>query len=211
MRVLFTAFPSVGHLHPMVPLATAFRRRGHDVRLATGENLASWARDCGLEVVTAGLTEQAAVAEASAQVPRGGQIGPYMFANVAPRPMLDDLVSLARAWPPDLIVHEEGEYAAPALARRLGVPCVTHSWNSPCRATTTRREAAARVRSLWPPASQRDASITGDISWTLARGRSSRLTSPTSRACCRSVPCRSTVPPGRRRRGSRASSHRRCT
>lgn len=38
MRVLLTTQPAYGHFHPMLPIATALRNDGHDVRFATGSS-----------------------------------------------------------------------------------------------------------------------------------------------------------------------------
>ena len=57
MRILLTSFPAYGHLHPLVPLALAAQAQGHQVRVATGPNLTEWVRQCGLEPVTIGLSE----------------------------------------------------------------------------------------------------------------------------------------------------------
>jgi UDP:flavonoid glycosyltransferase YjiC (YdhE family) len=46
MRVLLTTCPAVGHFHPLAPLAAALRR-GDDVVIASGENLADWVQSCG--------------------------------------------------------------------------------------------------------------------------------------------------------------------
>jgi UDP:flavonoid glycosyltransferase YjiC (YdhE family) len=47
--------------------------------------------------------------------------------------MLRDLSRLAETWSPDVVVHEEGEFAAPLFAAMRGIPCVTNSWPAPAR------------------------------------------------------------------------------
>ena len=49
MRLLFTAFPGYGHVHPMLPLARAALRAGHDVRFATGPDLVERVRSYGFD------------------------------------------------------------------------------------------------------------------------------------------------------------------
>ncbi len=63
--------------------------------------------------------------------------------------MAADLLRLGQEWRPDLIVHEEGEYAAVLVATRLGIPCVTHSSATPARSPFERAEAIARLGPLW--------------------------------------------------------------
>jgi UDP:flavonoid glycosyltransferase YjiC (YdhE family) len=41
MRVLLVTAPLLGHLFPLVPLATALRDQGHDARFATASEAAS--------------------------------------------------------------------------------------------------------------------------------------------------------------------------
>jgi UDP:flavonoid glycosyltransferase YjiC (YdhE family) len=50
MRALFVANPMVGHVLPLVPLATAFREAGHEVVLASAAEGANAAGKAGLEV-----------------------------------------------------------------------------------------------------------------------------------------------------------------
>jgi len=63
--------------------------------------------------------------------------------------MVTDLLGLADEWQPDLVVHEEGEYAAPLVATLLGVPCVTHSWPSPARPAPGRALLDGPLSEVW--------------------------------------------------------------
>jgi UDP:flavonoid glycosyltransferase YjiC (YdhE family) len=163
MRVLVTSFPGVGHFHPVAPLALALTAAGNDVLVATGSDLIGWVRRCGLPAAPAGLTQQEAVRRAKAAVPAGDAFGPLMFAQISPAPMLADLRSLTRRWLPHLIVHEEGEYAAPLLAALLDLPCVTHSWAAPARPVEDRQVAMDAVAGLWKELAGRAARVIGDL------------------------------------------------
>lgn len=44
--------------------------------------------------------------------------------------MVDDLLPVARAWKPALMIHEQAEFAGPVVATLAGVPHVTHSYGS---------------------------------------------------------------------------------
>jgi hypothetical protein len=55
MALLLTTFPAVGHFHPLVPLAEAALRRGDDVVIASGVNLADWVQSCGFEFAPVGM------------------------------------------------------------------------------------------------------------------------------------------------------------
>jgi UDP:flavonoid glycosyltransferase YjiC (YdhE family) len=65
---------------------------------------------------------------------------------------LPGLVSLTDGWTPDLVIHEEEEYAALLLADLLGVSSVTHSWASPARPVELRERAAELLAPLWEAA-----------------------------------------------------------
>ena len=52
-------------------------------------------------------------------------------------------------WPPDVVVHEEGEYAAPVAAARAGFPWVTHGWGSPLRSARELAEIEDLASALW--------------------------------------------------------------
>jgi UDP:flavonoid glycosyltransferase YjiC (YdhE family) len=163
MRVLVTSFPGVGHFHPVAPLALALTAAGHDVLVTTGSDLVGWVRRCGLPAAPAGLTQRAAVRRAKAYVPAGHAFGPLMFAQISPAPMLADLRVLTQRWLPHLIVHEEGEYAAPLLAALLDRPCVTHSWPAPARPVDDRELAMNALAGLWEQVAGQAARVTGDL------------------------------------------------
>ncbi|HET9442242.1 MAG TPA: hypothetical protein VFO65_02895, partial [Acidimicrobiales bacterium] len=55
MRVLFTATPGWGHVHPMVPLARALLDRGDDVSWAVGADVVPRLAGAGFRAVPAGL------------------------------------------------------------------------------------------------------------------------------------------------------------
>ena len=42
--------------------------------------------------------------------------------------MLRDLTELVADWPPDLVVHDQAEYASAIVAGNLGIPHVTHGF-----------------------------------------------------------------------------------
>ena len=51
-----------------------------------------------------------------------------MFVDIAARSRIDPLHERAAAWHPDLVVHDQSEFAAPIVAATLGVPTAVHSW-----------------------------------------------------------------------------------
>jgi hypothetical protein len=120
MRLLLTSVPGLGHLHPVLPLALAAARAGHDVRVATGADRVEWVRHCGLRPVPAGLTITELRERALARELTGPELPRHLFTSIAGPPMVDDLLPLVDDWQPDLLLHEEGEYA-----RRSSQRCAT--------------------------------------------------------------------------------------
>lgn len=131
MRVLITSTPGVGHLLPLLPLAREAAARGHEVRVAVG---------AGLEpiVVTAGFRHgpvgPATLGEVVAGIPDlAGRTGRRLavvifrevFCGVVASGIADDVLALAGAWRPDVIVHEDMELGSWVVAERLGIPHVT--------------------------------------------------------------------------------------
>jgi len=147
MKILFSSGPLYGHVNPMMSLALAARRAGHDVVFATGRDLAAHVERFGLIVWPVGLTH----AEAG-----GSQHGAWLnyFAQAAV-PRAAELVPRALAWRPDLVVHEETELAAPVVAALCGARHVVHGLGlvPSMKIWPALVEAVGRVGAPWlPPA-----------------------------------------------------------
>jgi UDP:flavonoid glycosyltransferase YjiC (YdhE family) len=137
MRVLFSCTPGEGHYAPLLPLAHAFRERGDRVAFATAERTCERARLEGFEGLPAGLPvdeleaqfgERRAEIAALPPLERRRFVFAWRFAALDAPAKLDALLAAARAWRPDLIVHESADLAAPAVAASLGLPSVHHAF-----------------------------------------------------------------------------------
>src|SRR5687768_4164266 len=110
---------------------------GHDVLFATAPGFHPDIRARGFAVRAAGLELDALIAASEVPGPEGAlrpdQRAGRMFARIAPRAMLHPLLDIGREWLPDVLIHEEGEYAAPLAAHMLGVPNVGVGWAAPMR------------------------------------------------------------------------------
>jgi UDP:flavonoid glycosyltransferase YjiC (YdhE family) len=148
MRLLFTSFPAYGHFHPIAPLALAARDAGHDVLVASGPDLARWAESCGLEASSVGLEHTDARLAAQSRY-SDDTWTPHMFTDIWVSSALPGLLALSDSWRPDLVVHEELEYAGVLLAAILGIPCVTHSWHAPVRPAAGRRRMQHLLIPVW--------------------------------------------------------------
>lgn len=125
MRVLFTAAGGLGHLRPLLPLATRAREAGHDVLLSGAATLAEFAVTQGFPYLPSGpdlipshtpLTVRSLAEEQRAI--------PDHFAGPLARARADDLLALARAWRPDVVVRDEMDFGAAVAAEVLDLPHV---------------------------------------------------------------------------------------
>jgi hypothetical protein len=74
-----------------------------------------------------------------------------MFTEIAAPAMAPDLEAVIEDWRPALVIHEEGEYAAPVVAAAAGIPCITHGWGSPLRPEASDQRRGATLLDPCPP------------------------------------------------------------
>ena len=128
MRILFSCRPAYGHLFPLLPLANAAKAAGHDVVFGTGEAFVGKVRDLGFEAHRVGMAIGDAEAEAKR---RHGEdagfldVGITMFAELLPQATIDDLTPLLPELRPDLVIYEQSDVGAGAVAQRAGIPAVS--------------------------------------------------------------------------------------
>ena len=136
MRVLATCLPGHGHFNPMLPLAQALVGAGHEVAFSTAGGFCPRVVEAGFPAFPSGLSLERQLAEARARFPEqdaltGGErfesFVPRMLAGVAAPARAEDLVPLVRRWRPDVLVHDEAEFAGPLAAAAAGLPHADHS------------------------------------------------------------------------------------
>lgn len=155
--MLVSSSSGYGHLLPMVPLARALVAAGHQVLWATGPDACHLVSATGMDCRPAGLGEDEREAarrklRAAAEDVRPHELAAYvfprMFGGICTPRMLRDLLPIARDWQPDLLLHEQGELAAPLVADLLGVPNVTHAFGGATPEPII-AEASEHVAHLW--------------------------------------------------------------
>jgi len=154
MRVLLTAAPSTGHIVPLLGIGTALRDIGHHVRLATHRSAHNLATRCRIECFDVGMSEEQMATERPLRWPETqhqpvSQWAVRMFTEILAPSALEGLRDVVQDWRPDLVIHEEGEYAGPVAAASHGIPWVTHGWGSPLRSTAELASLEADAASLW--------------------------------------------------------------
>ncbi|MFI6215127.1 glycosyltransferase [Nocardia brasiliensis] len=138
MRVLCVNWAWPSHFMPLVPVLSALRAAGAEVRVASQPLLQRIVTDAGLPFTPAGadVDHSAIRARTAAAAPPVADIWnvdenarmTQVFAVFAERArlMLDDTVALAERWRPDLVFFEPTSFAGPLVAALLGVPAIRH-------------------------------------------------------------------------------------
>jgi UDP:flavonoid glycosyltransferase YjiC (YdhE family) len=111
--------------------------RGHDLVWATGPDACARIGRLGIETEPAGLTEAdfaAARAEGQRRTAhlspeeRPNWLAPWLFGAARAGPRRRDLMPIVGDSKPDLVVHDQAEYAAAIVASAAGVVHVTHGF-----------------------------------------------------------------------------------
>ncbi|GEC03472.1 dNTP-hexose glycosyl transferase [Streptomyces spinoverrucosus] len=138
MRILFLAGGSPATIFGLAPLATAARNAGHQVFLASTEEMMPVAAGAGLpgvpvtgrsirDFMTTSRTGE------SLQWPEDPQEHIHFIGRGFGRMAADSLpalTELGRAWKADLVVGGMLCFAAPLAARHLGIPYVRQAWDT---------------------------------------------------------------------------------
>lgn len=134
MRILITTWPAYGHLLPMLPLARAAQRAGHEVVIASGAELVSDVERRGFTCWQVGPSRAESDAayrarcrdiEGMTSWQRVIDAVAGMFIPAAEQ-RAEELVARAMDWKPDLVVHELGELAGAVAAAHTGARHVVH-------------------------------------------------------------------------------------
>ncbi|CAA9230251.1 MAG: hypothetical protein AVDCRST_MAG10-1130 [uncultured Acidimicrobiales bacterium] len=120
----------------MLALAQGLTRAGHEVAFATAADFCPHIERTGFEAFPAGLALAHQMEEARRRYPeqdglvameRFEQFVPRMLGGVAAPARAADLVPLVRSWKPELLVHDETEFAGPIAAAVAGIPWADQS------------------------------------------------------------------------------------
>lgn len=112
----------MAHLHAMSPIVRAATGAGHEVAVATAPTFGQNFVDAGIPFLPSGVDWSQSDRDSlpSYHHRRGPRIG--AFAEVAATGMVEDLLSHAERFKPDLIVWDAMEFGGWVAAEMLGVP-----------------------------------------------------------------------------------------
>lgn len=115
-----------GHLIPLVAVAHACRRLGHEVLLIVPPTLAEEAKATGLPCRVGGEPSRRFVDEIWERLRNGcsdapGLIDRELFADRGTQSMLPAVQHVCESWRPDLVVREPCEYASALVAHEAGI------------------------------------------------------------------------------------------
>ena len=130
MHVLFTTSPSVGHFHPLVPIARALESAGHLVAFAALPSFAPRVEACGFRFFPVGPDVRDFLARPEMQeyvnetdpMAKRELVRGYVNPVLLPQLILPDVMAWCESWTPDMIVTENYEFAGRVAAERFDVP-----------------------------------------------------------------------------------------
>jgi UDP:flavonoid glycosyltransferase YjiC (YdhE family) len=149
MHTLISTQPAFSHAAQMIPLAQMLAHRGHTVTFATSAPFVPRLQALGFDAKP--FAPEWEIRPGDGVYDRTvGRESFFGFAQVPTAATVAELTQLAQQTGAQLIVREYSEFAAWAVARRLGLPLVTHSiiHRLPPEAEAHVLELAARVASL---------------------------------------------------------------
>jgi UDP:flavonoid glycosyltransferase YjiC (YdhE family) len=128
-RILFTFAGGRGHADPLVPLARAAARAGHDVLFSGRPSALGALAERGFATTPTGSDRGAGPPERIPLAPpdraREEQVMREGFAGALAAERSDAVLALARAWRAEAVVCDETDFGASVVAELLGLPCAT--------------------------------------------------------------------------------------
>ena len=137
VRVLMSSPSGLGHINPLVPIASAFVANGDEVLFGCAGPADERLSALGFRVSRVGLDAPDAHQRALDRFPElrdlpGSQMAtqmfPRLFGSVGTDASFTDLLAVAHAFQPNVIVHDAADFAAPIVAASIGVPNVCNGF-----------------------------------------------------------------------------------
>ncbi len=128
MRALFTCLPGYGDFFPLVPYGRALETAGHHVAFVTHADFLPVVERAGFDAFAGGahilIDEGLAELRASWTTPLDQILHIYTLSlcNYLPERMIPDLLRIAEAWQPDIIIREWLEFGGCVAAELMDIP-----------------------------------------------------------------------------------------
>jgi UDP:flavonoid glycosyltransferase YjiC (YdhE family) len=160
VQIVFSARPAYGHVYPLVPLANAARRAGHDVSFATTGGFLDKLRRWGFPTDDVGISIEDAQSQLLASVsldemPKSShgrpdvEMGGRLFLDLLAPRTAADLAPLLSYLEPDLVVYEQYDIGAAVAAHHVGIPAVCHALSPRLPDDVLQVLAGDRLARLW--------------------------------------------------------------
>ncbi len=138
MRMLFSCFAGFGSLHPLLFLALAAQKAGHEVAFATGGERRSTLEKLGLSLYAVGSRIRGLVRERYPELasrPMDPEAEAFrrrvVMAGIRVEVTLPELLDICETWHPDIVVRGHLNFAACLAAEEMGIPhAVVEEWSS---------------------------------------------------------------------------------
>lgn len=134
MRILFSSVPAYGHLLPLLPLAAAARRAGHEVALLTHPGMRTAAPD--LDLLPAGPDMPTTLADVTRRAGvdalrdmAGGAVEFFIESRLSLG--ADEALAAAARFRPDFVVADMVDFLGQLVAAVHGVPFAVHGSTLP--------------------------------------------------------------------------------
>jgi UDP:flavonoid glycosyltransferase YjiC (YdhE family) len=161
-RFLFSSTGGYGHIHPLMPLASALKGIGHQIAFVSRASLAPMVEAEGYDYFPvggdiAGDPEFQQVKAEMAAIPTTFETEMVnytrLFCGVGPRLRAPDLINIAERWQADMIIREAAEYGSLIAAEKLSLPHATVAFTSALQCMSIfERDAASQLdltRARW--------------------------------------------------------------
>src|ERR1700693_3292188 len=154
MRVICSCVPATSRFQVLARLPRALANMGNEIAFVTPAQFQCEVSAAGFETLVAGLSLSELRAAASACDPglSPDQQAALMFIRIAPLALRQELLPLAEAWRPDVILHEEGEYGGPAIGALVAGPTAVTGRAVPLRLPAVLRRLDAALPDTWTAA-----------------------------------------------------------
>ena len=127
MRVLMTSNPGDGHWRPLAGLANVLLAAGHEAAFVATPETCLILRSHGFLCYPVGVDDDGGVERGGRHSDRHAvdpavEVWLHIFAGRRIDQMFPEMLTVAKAWQPDLIIREISEYSGALVAELLGIP-----------------------------------------------------------------------------------------